>query len=443
MKSDYGQLNKAKPVSFEAVFEHHAKISRAIHTLVKTAYLNHHLEEKNRRKELVKCLDGNANILIDQLGDDNFKNTLKDTVQELLIKEFKVSQDAKKQLVDDIESVLNGKIRKTLSESSPKKHVKSNAEYTKRLSEFCINVLKVGNTKRMEILKDEFGTSSGGQPGARSVEKTQSHVKRRYDDLVRLIGGLKNGKQSGKQTGNSTAFLGFSRYIKKRYVGLTKQLKNVNTKVIRRIKTAFTKKAVLGFIGGVVEGVNRVVTDILKGFFSLIKGIISVAFGLVKTAFGIVTKVVKGILNVCKKIVSYVKDLAVGFLERFGKFLMTPGGMFIVGYIAGFIYQKIVGKYDEYKEKAKGWWDVKKKKIHETRMGIVDYFKNNPFVMSLRSLAIAHLNMKAFKTKMSKMSIQLNRFSMSGAIGGAVGGQIGAWIGRVVGGFVGTFFGPL
>jgi len=80
MKSDYGQLNKAKPVSFEMVFEHHAKISHAIHTLVKTAYLNHHLEEKNRRKELVKCLDGNASVIIDQLGDDNFKDTLKDTV---------------------------------------------------------------------------------------------------------------------------------------------------------------------------------------------------------------------------------------------------------------------------------------------------------------------------------------------------------------------------
>ena len=423
MKSNYVQLNKAKPVSFKMVFERHAKISRAIHTLVKTAYLNHHLEEKNRRVELVKCLDGNASVLVEQLGDDNFKNTLKDAIQEILVKEFKVTREAKNRLVDDIECVLNEKGLGRVSVPSQTRRSNTSEGYRRRISKFCKDVLKTGHSKRMGILRAEIRVS---------LEK-----------LCDSLGGMMGGFESGRRDGNGSAFSGFADYVQKRYLRLVRRLRSVKTSVMRRVRSAFTKRGVLGFIGGVVGGVNKIVTGILGGLFSLVRGIVSTAVGLVKTAFGVASKAVRGIMAVCKKIVSYVASLASGFLDRFGKFIASPRGMFIVGYVAGFIYQKMVEKYDEYKEKAEEWWKTKKKRFHEIRMGVVGYFKNTPLVMQLRRLAIAHLNMRAFREKMQKMSIQLNKFSMTGVIGGFVGGKIGAWIGRIVGGFVGTFFGPL
>lgn len=441
MKSDYGRLNKTKPVSFEMVFERHAKISHAMHTLVKTAYLNHHLEEKNRRIELVKCLDGNANIILQQLGDEKFMETLKDTIQDILVKEFGVSQDTKKRLEEDIESVLNNRVKakKSVHTQIPKNNIGKNAEYAKKITDFCINVLKTGHTKRMETLSRAFCDFSVKTTGRQTTENVHNQTKKQYGASDWLTRNLKKMKQSRSKNVLSEVV----NRARERRSELLKQPKWGGSSIIRRIRKLFTVKNVLGFIGGILGGIGKIVSGMLKGIFSLTRGIVSVALGATKTVFGVATKIVTGVFRVCKKIVALVARLNIGFLERFGKFLLSPPGMFIVGYVAGFIYQKIVGKYKEYKDKARGWWEDKKRDVHKIKMNIAGYFKKSPLLAYLRKLAIANLNMKAFKTKMFKMGIQLNSFSLAGAIGGSAGGVIGAWVGRVVGGFVGSFFGPL
>lgn len=104
--ADYNQLNNAHLSKFDMIFSKNKEISNAILELVRTAYEDHHGEDKERRKKLVECLFKRCNIIVDQLSDDTFKSNLKEKISSIVQNDKGFTSELKNQIEKDLQETV-------------------------------------------------------------------------------------------------------------------------------------------------------------------------------------------------------------------------------------------------------------------------------------------------------------------------------------------------
>ena len=178
-------MNKATLQPLEVIFNKNKKVKEAVLLLVRTAYENHHENEKNRRIQLTKCILKKLKFLIEQLGDETFKSKLKDSIASTIKSDTGLEEAIKAQLSNDIASVLeevssgadgsgssktesarSGK--KTRNKTTSKKQINvpsnkelidklfSNKNFVTNITKFTKSVLQKSNRERISVLTKAF-----------------------------------------------------------------------------------------------------------------------------------------------------------------------------------------------------------------------------------------------------------------------------------------------
>lgn len=124
---------------------------------------------------------------------------------------------------------------------------------------------------------------------------------------------------------------------------LSRKLGDFKQSIIDGAKSLFSTKAIktgFGFVGKVLSTVLlKPIMFVGKVLISSLKGLFKLGLGMVKSAFGLTGKIFK-----------YLNE---NLLKKIAKFIFTPPGMFITGYLWAFFKDKIGGIFDGVSEKVK------------------------------------------------------------------------------------------
>lgn len=210
----------------------------------------------------------------------------------------------------------------------------------------------------------------------------------------------------------------------------------------------FSKKALLGGIGlvGLVFKTVLIKPFVLVGklLSATLKGFIKFGVGMVKTAFGLT-----------RKILNFVNS---NMLSKIFKFIFTPAGMFIAGYIWGFLKDKFGGIFGGIKDKfkkifgaARETLESLKQKIAGGLLKVVDAIMTSKVIRAFithdhAEIANFMANLKEkFALKFDKIRDFFQDITSNAAANLMAGGLswIGAAIGTVLGGPIGSIIGSL
>lgn len=117
-----------------------------------------------------------------------------------------------------------------------------------------------------------------------------------------------------------------------------------------------------------------VTKDIVKLGFKLGYGLIKGMFKLPGLIIGTIWKTLKGIIGITGKIIKNTVGLGMKLFKFVQFFLFTPSGAYILGFICGFLYERIKQFVDDVIEKIDKsgiirktieWWEQKKKDFNE------------------------------------------------------------------------------
>jgi len=124
---------------------------------------------------------------------------------------------------------------------------------------------------------------------------------------------------------------------------LSRKIGDFKQSIIDGAKSLFSTKAIktgFGFVGKVLSTLLlKPIMFVGKVLISSLKGLFKLGLGMVKTAFGLTGKIFK-----------YLNE---NLLKKIAKFIFTPPGMFITGYLWAFFKDKIGGIFDGVSEKVK------------------------------------------------------------------------------------------
>lgn len=161
--------------------------------------------------------------------------------------------------------------------------------------------------------------------------------------------------------------------------GTRKKLRNFKSSVLSGIKFLFSKKALLGGVG-IIGSVFK--TVLIKPFALVgkllsasLKGFVKFGLGMVKTAFGLTGK-----------ILNFVNS---NMLSKIFRFMFTPAGMFIAGYLFAFFKDRFGAIFGGIKDKltklfgwAKDVFGSIKSKIASGLLTVVDFIYGNQVIQA-------------------------------------------------------------
>ena len=425
------------------IFSKNKEISNAILELVRTAYEDHHEEDKERRKKLVECLFKRCNIIVDQLSDDTFKDNLKEKISSIVQNDKGFTSELKKQIEEDLQEAVeevseeHQKTSKTISKIEDKKidlpsnndlidKVFSNKKFVKNITDFTQSILNKNNSNRLKVLDKIFNkklsfkeknTSSSKRIQSKDAKTSKSSsisgIKSRSNDantstyinndLVkkvtggfgRLIKSFIDDKTQEKE-GQKTLTRLFQEKLSEKISGTIKYLKHVKYKSLRgfvTIKKNLNPKGLFKLTGfllfGTIKIFKTLVFGLFKGLFSLVRGIFKIGLNIVKVSFKVVTGVISSIFKVSKKITKGLLKLTGGFFGRIKSFFLSPQGAYITGFAIGWISAKIAKKYNEIKEKIEEEKGDLQKKFHAMRMEIMKKIGDNKYFGRLHEMLVA------------------------------------------------------
>lgn len=484
--ADFNQLNKAKMSKFDVIFSKNQEISEAILQLVRTAYEDHHEEEKDRRKKLVECLFDRCQIIIDQLSDETLKNKIKEKITKLVQKDKGFTSTLKTQIENDLQETIEqaSTTVETTGKSSTKIEKKqielpsnndlidkvfSNKKFVSNITKFTKSLLETTNKNRLKILEKNFvykSTFKNQKEKIKQNRKSQTklidkvtqptkniteNINNKNNSIINQITNInkklissfvkntldkKGEKKPFKEflSGKISEVIKFSKHIKYQSLrGIVKAKKMFNPLILL--------KGVRFLLVGTIKIFTRIVTGLFKGIFSLIKGIFKLGINIIKGTFKIVSGVVSSIYKVTKKITKGLAKLTVGFFSKIKKFFFSPVGAYWTGFIIGWISAKITKKYKEIKEKVIEIKDNVIDWFHQKRTALFDEMAKNPWVKRIHELLIVKQKFSNLQIYMIKATRFLRNFSFSKAVLGAAKGAIGGWVGGTIGAAVGSLFG--
>lgn len=480
--SDYNQLNKSKPEPLHIVFSKNKEVNDAILVLVETAYLTHHKETKERSKKLVECLEKQAKVLLKQLQDDSFKDKLLEKIEEVVSSKIKISSDVKKQIQTELTELISQKINSQTSKNNKKddtskknksskktsskktssidtlNNLLNNKSFISKLTSFSTNIIKSNNKTRIKTLSKVFNTKIGISNKISNIETLKTHSNNSKSLANIVTGGF--GKlvedfiveKLVETDQQKSPIVILQQRITSKIRKTLEQLRSIKKKIqygFGNLKIILNPKNLLKIVSsltiGIVKIINKLIFGLFKGIFSLVKNIFKLGLNIVKGVFSLFKTTIKSIIKISKFIISGLAKLTVGFFKRIKKFIFTPAGMYVTGFIIGYVAVKIKGIYNGIKEKIE---EVKKdiqQKFHKIRMNLFKKIGESKLTEKIQKLSVVK---NRFFT-VQKYMIKSTRFlrdsfkNMNGKILEIGSGLIGAWVGRLLGSVIGGIFTPI
>lgn len=175
--ADKNRLNKANKTKFDLVFEKYRKLENAIYQLIEHAYGEHFEETDNRNYELVKLLEKDFRFLIEQLGDEDFKINIKDTVSKVVDDYI---QKQKKEVDVTYSKEITETVYRKIQEQIDNKAKKNNVTKTVKI--------------KHEIVPDNLKRILGNKALLNRISKlSDDMLKRNFDNQIKNV-----RKQLGK-----------------------------------------------------------------------------------------------------------------------------------------------------------------------------------------------------------------------------------------------------
>ena len=177
-------------------------------------------------------------------------------------------------------------------------------------------------------------------------------------------------------------------------------------------------------------------------------GVKSFVTWAVKGIFGVIKTTIKGIWNVTKKIFGLIKTGVTSLISRIKIFLMTPAGAYIVGFVAGLVWFKLIKPVvDWVKDKIKkllklmGYESLdelkadKDKILKDLRVKYSNFINNNGIGIRQADKFLGDMELLAAKLDNFEAKIQTFKENTTGKVMNTACTTVGV--------IVGSFFGPI
>lgn len=169
----------------------------------------------------------------------------------------------------------------------------------------------------------------------------------------------------------------------------------------------------------------------VKGAFKVLGGLISIGTSIIKASFTVVSKGIGFLLGISGKIYDGIGRLVEKTPQKVKQLLFTPAGFYMMGFVSGFVFEKIRGFYNDHiKEKMENM-------VQKTQDFLIKNFvENNKLKKMVKVLSGFDLN--EFKHFIYRKYYVFKDFllksadaSIGGLIGSTTGGALG-WIGKKI-----------
>ena len=481
--ADYNKLNNVTPSKIDLIFIKNKDIKEAILELVRTAYYNHHIEEKERRKKLYECLKKRGSYIIKQLSDSSFKENLKDEINSTVKEDSGFSKEIQTEIIEELEDTIEDATKEYLEKKKDTTNKVStkyetlkidipdnntlinklfnNQKFVDNLTKFTKDIIDKKQKNRLKLLDKIFNTETIINNTNKSESKKtlinsninilrnknkilEEKDKNKNNDIVNLPKIDNNQNQEINQNQNNNLLDNVKRQIlgnidiqlyKQGHRTLTYLFKTLTPKrlpIFSLLKKMMNPKAMFKFAGKMILGpfklVSKIITGGIFGIFSGIFGIFKSGINIIKTSFNVVKDVVSSIKNVSKIIIKGLGKLTVSFFKKIRRFIFSPIGAYTIGFIAGWVYGKIKNIYKGIEEKIENIKEEYTKKV----VDLWGKLKENKFVKAAIDVATASEKMVKLREYMCKATKFLKNFSWTKAIASFGGGILGSFAARLV-----------
>lgn len=369
------------------------------------------------------------------MSDETFRKTLEDELAKRLGNAKGITDAQISELCSDVEKVLS-----EIPEHDAKKTAKRTV--TRRLTTAEKKFLDgIYNQVHLDF------TTSG------KSEKTTSGKKKTVSEKNTNIGKTEGKKSENKVTHSESIIQHITNCSAKTTADIKKKASKVMSSSRKRgmfglgiglsvVKVGkFFLKLSLGIVKTTANLVLGTVRLAFKTVFSVVKMSMNAISFTLRTAYRLISGTMSVISRITKSIVTGIGKLTTSLFKRVKLFLMTPAGMWLTGFVVGFVVGKVMKLYNRILERG----DSLKKKYDEWKEDASDFGQN----LQLRGFDVidgtrdAYQKIKdklkaidfgKFKEDVPKVLKDLEDFleKIAKGVSGSIGTLTGAYIGRVV-----------